>query len=101
MFQAGFARVDVTPQLGTVLTGYFQLRVSDGVLDPIQLNALAVSEGEDTVLVITGDFMYMVERDVTRYRNLISQELGIPADHILMQAYFYHGRLFRPYGCHL
>ena len=90
MFQAGFARVDVTPQLGTVLTGYFQLRVSDGVLDPIQLNALAVSEGEDTVLVITGDFMYMVERDVTRYRNLISQELGIPADHILMQVLHQH-----------
>jgi hypothetical protein len=90
MFQAGFARVDVTPQLGTVLTGYFSLRVSDGILDPIYLNALAVSEGEDTVVIITGDFMYMVERDATYYRNLIEEKTGIPADHILMQAIHQH-----------
>ena len=90
MFQAGFARVDVTPQLGTVLTGYFSLRISDGVLDPIYLNALAVKGGEETVVIITGDFMYMVEKDATYYRNLIAEKVGIPADHILMQAIHQH-----------
>ena len=90
MFQAGFARVDVTPQLGTVLTGYFSLRISDGVLDPIYLNALAVKGGEETVVIITGDFMCMVEKDATYYRNLIAEKVGIPADHILMQAIHQH-----------
>ena len=34
MLQAGFARVDITPPFGTMLTGYFALRVSDGIKDP-------------------------------------------------------------------
>ena len=60
MFQAGFARVDVTPPLGNPLAGYFRERLSDGVLDPIELNALAVNDGENTVLVITGDLIYVM-----------------------------------------
>ncbi|MBR2616058.1 MAG: hypothetical protein IKC69_05215 [Clostridia bacterium] len=90
MFQAGFARVEVTPPFGTALTGYFSLRVSDGVLDPIQLNALAISEGEETILIITGDFMYMNEKDITVYRGLIEKDLGIPASHILIQSIHQH-----------
>ena len=53
MLQAGFARVDVTPPLGNPLAGYFNRREADGVLDPIELNALAVSDGENTWRVNT------------------------------------------------
>lgn len=88
--QVGFSRIDVTPQLGTLLTGYYTLRISDGVLDPIQLNAIALTEGEETAVVITGDFMYMTEPAVTPIRALIEKECGIPADHILMQAIHQH-----------
>ena len=38
MIKAGFARVDVTPPLGTLIAGYFNERKSDGVRDPIELN---------------------------------------------------------------
>ncbi len=88
--KAGFARLDVTPQLGTILTGYFTARVSDGVFDPVELNAVALSAGEDTVLIITGDFMYTLEKDVTYYRQLISEETGIPADHVFYQTLHQH-----------
>lgn len=90
MLQAGFARVDVTPPLGTVLTGYFAPRVSDGVFDPIELNALALRVKEDSVLVITGDFMYTREKDASYYRDLISKETGLPADHIFYQSLHQH-----------
>ena len=90
MLQAGFARVDVTPQLGTILTGYFSPRISDGILDPVELNALALRRGDETAVIITGDFMYMNEKDATRYRKLIERENGVPADHVLMQAVHQH-----------
>ncbi|MBR4287938.1 MAG: hypothetical protein IKT50_00710, partial [Clostridia bacterium] len=110
MLQAGFARVDVTPPLGTVLTGYFAPRISDGVFDPIELNALALRVEEDSVLVITGDFMYTLEKDVTHYRDLISKETGLPADHIFYQSIHQHtsttpgtcgpsGHLYQEYLC--
>jgi len=90
MYQAGFARVEVTPPLGTKLTGYFALRTSDGVLDPIQLNAIAISNEEACVLVITGDFMYMRESDATYYRNKIAKELGLPVECVFIQAIHQH-----------
>ena len=42
MIKAGFARVDVTPPLGTPIAGYFSVRLSEGVRDPIELNAVAL-----------------------------------------------------------
>lgn len=90
MFQAGFARVDVTPPLGTELTGYFKKRISDGILDPIFLNALAIRSDEDTALIITGDFMYSIEKALTHYRWLITEKTGVPMDHILIQSIHQH-----------
>ena len=43
--KAGFARLDATPMLGIPVRGYYQVRLADGVLDPIELNALAISCG--------------------------------------------------------
>lgn len=90
MFKAGFARVDVTPPLGTNLTGYFVLRVSDGILDPIELNAVAIQKNDDIALIITGDFMYITEKTATPIRELISAETGVPLENILTQALHQH-----------
>lgn len=90
MLKVGFARADVTPPLGTALTGYFYPRISDGVLDPIYLNAISVNDGDSTALIITGDFMYMREAFMTDCRKLIEKETGIPKDHILIQAIHQH-----------
>ena len=52
MILAGFARVDVTPPLGTELAGYFEKRLARDVCDPVELNALAFGNGEDRVLLL-------------------------------------------------
>ena len=57
MIKAGFSRVDVTPPLGSYLSGYYYPRFAKGVLDPIQLNAIACNDGEQTVLLIIADFI--------------------------------------------
>ena len=44
-FMAGFSRVDVTPPIGTELSGYPRKRVSDGIIDTLDLNAVAFSDG--------------------------------------------------------
>ncbi len=90
MFQVGFARVDVTPPFGTKLTGYFYKRQVEGVLDPLELNALAITNDEDTVLIITGDFMSIQLKRATQLRELVSQATGIPVDHIFTQAIHQH-----------
>lgn len=90
MLKAGFARVDVTPPLGSPLAGYYQHRPSDGILDPIELVALAANDGENTVLIITGDFLGIMEEWATEIRRMISEETGVPADYIYLQGIHQH-----------
>ena len=93
MLKAGFARVDMTPPLGTPLAGYFEMRYADGVLDPLSLNALALNDGEKTIVIITSDVL-MIRMDVCNtLREMISERTGVPADHILINSLHPHTSL--------
>lgn len=90
MLKVGFARVDVTPPLGSFVAGYFTKRISDGILDPIELNAVAFNDGENTVVMIATDFVYVMERPATEIRNLIQKKLGIPAENVFIHGLHQH-----------
>ncbi len=93
MLKAGFARVDITPPFGTPLAGYYEMRYSDGMLDPLQLDALALNDGERTVLIITADVLMIRMEVCDELRPLISERTGIPADHILINSLHPHTSL--------
>ena len=57
--QAGFSRVNITPALGTEIVGYFQARYAEGVLDELEINALALSAGEDKVVLMSADLCFI------------------------------------------
>ncbi|MBQ3074886.1 MAG: hypothetical protein IJC26_02355 [Clostridia bacterium] len=86
----GFGKVDVTPPLGSGLAGYFHVRESIGILDPIYLTAVVIEAREERIAVITGDFLSMYLTQATEIRSLIAGETGIPEEHILMQALHQH-----------
>ena len=46
-FKAGFARVDITPPLGSFMPGYYVDRRAKQVLDPLQINCVAFSDGKE------------------------------------------------------
>ena len=58
-FKAGFARIEATPPLGIPLVGYFSHRVSDGVLDPLYIDCVAVSDGTNNALVYCVDDLHL------------------------------------------
>lgn len=81
--RAGAAKVDITPQDLTGLTNLWGLPF-EGVHDPIYLRALVVDNGLNTAAIVAAD---LVEFGDTRaVRERVEQELGIPADHILLTA---------------
>ena len=93
MIKAGFARVDVTPPLGAPLAGYFYERKADGVLDPLQLNALAFSNGESTAIIIASDFIGMNMEYAAEMRAEIEKRTGVPADHVMICCLHQHTSL--------
>lgn len=90
MLKAGFARLDVTPPLGAELSGYFYVRHAKGVLDPLELNAVAVSNGTDTVILMAIDFIGIRMNYMDQMKAIITERTGVPADHILIAALHQH-----------
>ncbi|MGI6538269.1 MAG: hypothetical protein ACOX22_08090 [Caldicoprobacterales bacterium] len=53
MLQAGFCRLDVTPPLGIDMPGYYTRRLSTGILDPLTVTAVALSDSSTQAVLIT------------------------------------------------
>ena len=90
MFRAGFARLDITPPLGTPMAGYYEMRYADGILDPLYINAVAWSDGHDTVLLITADILLVSLPVADLLRRMVSQRTGVAEDHIMIHALHPH-----------
>ena len=56
-FKAGFARVDITPPLGTPLAGYFEARRAAGVLDNLEANAVVFEDSGRKAVLIAADLL--------------------------------------------
>ena len=85
-FKAGFARVDVTPPLGIPITGYFYKRIADGILDPLYIDCVAVSDGTNTALVYCIDALGLSNPFVNKAFPAITAATGVPRDRIYLHA---------------
>ena len=84
MLKVGFARVDVTPHLGSPISGYFRKRLANGVLDPIELNAVVFSDGERTAAIVASDIIGIDMVNSDKIRSRVSEAAGIPADSVMI-----------------
>lgn len=87
---AGFARVDATPMNGIGVAGYFIPRYSEGVLDPLEICALALESGDTRVLLMTMDICYIDTAIVSEYRRHISDVTGVPYEAIYIHSTHTH-----------
>ena len=75
-FNVGIGSVDITPPVGTELSGYPRRRVSDGILDPLEAIALAFSDGTNRAVVISADIINL-RAYFDLYREDIAAETGL------------------------
>lgn len=81
---AGFARVNITPLMGIPLAGYYETRISDGVLDELEANALALSLGETKLLAISVDHLGIEQRWLDPIRRYVADSAGIPLEGVFI-----------------
>ena len=89
-FKAGFARVDATPPLGIPIVGYFHKRVADGVLDPLNVECVAVSDGTNSALIYCVDDLGLGRVFITRAFTAITAATGVPRERIYIHATHTH-----------
>lgn len=91
VFRAGFARVDITPPMGTPIVGYFETRIANGVLDNLEANALAVSYGDRTAVLIAADLLGIEGVAFNAaLRRRIAAAAGVDADAIYVHCTHTH-----------
>lgn len=87
---AGFSRLDVTPPLGIPIVGYYKPRFAEGVLDELEVNALALAVEEKKVVLLSVDNCGFSESVANSYREHICEVTGLPADCVFLHATHTH-----------
>ena len=89
-FKAGFARVDATPPLGIPIPGYFHIRVADGILDPLIIECVAVSDCTNAALIYSVDDVHLTKPFFEKAIPAITAATGIPRDRIYVHSTHTH-----------
>jgi len=89
--EAGWAVRDITPEVGTPMGGYGGRpdgKRSQGVRDRLYVKALAVSDGEDTAVIVGADMLItppnlaeLVRTEVAKHTSLTANEILFNASH--------------------
>ena len=88
--QAGFSRVNITPMLGIPIAGYFKPRFAEGVLDELEINALALFDGTKKAVLLSVDHCGLPTKATDAFRAHIAEQAGIPADAIFIHSTHTH-----------
>lgn len=88
--RAGFARINVTPMLGISMSGYYEKREAEGVLDELEVSALAVSDGETTAVLISMDALYFPRNVIWDFKKSITEATGVPDEGIYIHGTHIH-----------
>ena len=89
-FAAGFARKDITPPLGCYISGYYKDRHAKSILDPLQVNCVAFSDGSKTALVMQIDTCCLSDYVADKMRDAIVKAKGVDRDAIMLHASHTH-----------
>lgn len=84
LLKAGFGRVNVNPMLGIDIAGYFVERKADGILDDLEVNALALECGDKKAVFLCMDNCGIPRVIADKFRKHISERTGVPFDAIYM-----------------
>ena len=89
-FQAGFARVQITPPLGIFVAGYFIKRYAKEILDDLYVNTVALSVGDKKAVIIAADILNIKENGADVIRDHISSVTGLDRTSIFLNCTHTH-----------
>ena len=89
----GVGRADITPPLGTPLTGYpdpYNERCAETVRDPLHVTAMWLAQGAQRFVLLNIDVAVIDDPYMQRMRDGVSEATGVAPDHVLVCATHSH-----------
>ncbi len=87
---AGYSRVNVTPMLGIDIIGYYKTRHASGVLDELEVVALALAVEEKKMVIMSIDHCGIRAEVCDELRQHVAQTTGLPVEAIFIHATHSH-----------
>ncbi len=95
--KVGFARANINPPLGIDIVGYFKVRKAEGILDDLEVNAVAICDGKKTVVLITVDNCGIGKAYCVEFREKISKALNLDIESLFIHSTHTHtGAAIKP-----
>lgn len=88
--KAGFARANINPPMGIPIRGYYKERLAEGILDDIEVNALALQYNDALTLLISVDNCGIEQELSLLYREKVSRATGALLENIIISATHTH-----------
>lgn len=91
--RAGFAKVNITPPLGTKMIGWGARDARGGCTvlhDPLFVRALYLSHRGQELLILAFDLLFVGRRDSDRFKGVLGRELTLLPQQILINASHTH-----------
>lgn len=86
----GTARADITPPLGTVLSGWPGLRAATEIHRPLEARALWLSDGDRSVVLLTLDLLGLASTTCSHLRENVARHLEVPASAVMISCSHTH-----------
>ena len=98
--QAGFARANINPPMGIDVNGYYVKRNAEGILDDLEVNAVAVRNGDKTILLMAIDNVG-IGTNYPTFMQAISERTSLPIEAIFLHCTHTHTgpSTIAPLGC--
>jgi len=87
---AGLAVIDITPPIPYRMSGYFNERLSTGILNPLHAKAIVLGQGEERAALVFCDIIGLSADVSSRVRRQAAEKTGIPGANILIAATHSH-----------
>lgn len=90
-FKVGFGRVVINPtKIGMEIDGYYQVRKVEGILDNLEINALAISLKEKKAIILSVDHCGIENPVANKIRSYVSAKTKLPIEAIILAATHTH-----------
>ena len=90
MMKTGFAKIEITPPLGSNLNGYYRERYAERVIEPLYVSAGAYSDGENTAITMSLDISEILQCDTDEIRAKVAKHTGLPFEAVFLACIHTH-----------
>lgn len=88
--KAGFGRANINPPMGIHVRGYYQERLADGILDDLEVNALAIEAGGKKVALVSLDNCGVNKEITDLFKKYAAEKTGLPESAIFVASTHTH-----------